>query len=84
MQLQKGPQPGVDVEQLGSEAAGEGEGGSSLLQVRACPADMRGGCLPRPQEGARTALGAAQPHLARPAAKHWEGAASRGQEGGVA
>lgn len=31
VQLQEGPQPGVDVEQLGSEAAGEGEGRSSLL-----------------------------------------------------
>lgn len=63
------------------------------VRVRAGPAFCKcapvlqtcgGGCLPRPQEGARTALGAAQPHLARPAAKHWEDAASRGQEGGVA
>lgn len=83
VQLQEGPQPGVDVEQLGSEAAGGGEGGSRLLLVCACPADVRGGCLPCPQEGARTAPGAPQPHLARPAAKDWEDAASRGQEGSV-
>lgn len=53
VQLQEGPQPGADVEQLGSETPGGGEGGSSLLRVCACPADVRDGYLPWPQEGAR-------------------------------